>query len=160
MATLKLGGRSHSDCRAEDSQNAKHRAVPSPGQIPVSESDYRTICQLLVMSGPKWSARHVHVPLHGRNVVIIAETRPTGPYTANLLIVPLWNGYLVFFHDVTMSDSIQDYLVTNCQSMWELCNVISEHCGLLRTQSFSYAGVPYISDAAADDVLGVTQDKW
>ena len=160
MTTTKFDVGSSSPFHAAASQPAKHDRVKPPSQLPISESDFRTIDHLLVTSGQEWYARHVNVLARNRNVVIITEVQPTGLYTANLLIAPFGNGYLVFFHGATRYDPDEDYVVSNCQSMSELCDVVSGHCGLPRTESFTYAGVPHISDTDADDLWGANPDEW
>jgi hypothetical protein len=149
-STLDVGINSPSD--ADDIQNVRHHVVTPPGRITISEADFRTIDHLLAMSKPRWQATHMAVPDRGRNIVIITEAQPIGYHTASLLIAPFGIGYLVFFHGSANCDADEDYVVSSCQSISELCDVISWHCLLQRAEVFTYTGVPYLSDTNSDEV--------
>jgi hypothetical protein len=157
MITPKLDVGSSSPLHAQRIQKTKHHGL---AQTPISESDFTTINCLLLMSGTEWHARHVNVPARCRNVVIITKAQPTEHYTENLLIAPYGDGYLVFFHAATRYDADEDYVVSSCQSMLELCRVISGHCNISRKENFTYAGVPRISGTEPDDLCGAIPDEW
>jgi hypothetical protein len=144
----------------EDQTEAGNGLRRPPDRIPISEADFQLICQLLADSGAGWQARHIYVHQRGRNIVVITQTRPCGAYIASLLIAPLWNGYLVFFHAGSIHDLGRDYIVSSCQSVAELCDVISRHCDLPRTQEVIYAGVPRISNIDLQVCDETFPDQW
>lgn len=158
MAITKWDIRSDPPFGADATPETNRFTFVPPALIPISLSDFETISHLLVTTGENWYARHVNVPERGKNIVIVTQASPTASNMASLLIAPSWNGYLVFFHSVSMSDPDQDFVVSNCRSMSDLCSLITEHCGLPRTDAFTYSGVSHVAAADADSSEGGSQN--